>query len=98
MAFVCLLQSSNLEESTYLLLQSENLEALKVGQVLSSLNLSVLLSPAAGSELAIDFLLLPQLADGASTGGARKLRNNEGGEGSVGQSEGVARNNLFFLG
>lgn len=59
--------------------------------------MSILLGPAAGGELAVDFLLLPELADGASTGGARKLGDDEGGESSVGQGEGVARDNLLFL-
>jgi hypothetical protein len=89
--------SSHRVDLSYLFLQSHNLEALKVGQVLSSLNLSILLGPAAGGELAVDFLFLPELADGASAGGARKLGDDKGSESSVGQGEGVARDNLLFL-
>ena len=83
---------------SYLFLQSHNLEALKVGQVLSSLDLSILLGPAAGGELAVDFFLLPELADGASAGGARKLGDDEGSEGGVRESERVTGDNLLLLG
>lgn len=58
-------------DSSYLLLQSHDLESLKVGQVLPSLGLLCLLSPRRLGPLLVDLLLLPHLLDGTSTGSFR---------------------------
>lgn len=83
---------------TYLLLQSHNLEALEVGQVLPPLNLGSLLGPAGLSPLAINVLLLPQLLNSASAGTAGGLGDDEGREGGVVKVQRVTRDNLVLLG
>lgn len=82
---------------TYLFLQSQNLESFEVRQVLSSFTLSSLLGPAALSPFGVDVFLLPQLLHGSSTGSTRQFGDDERSEGSVGESEGMTRDNLVFL-
>ena len=83
---------------TYLLAKSEDLEALEVGQVLPPLDAQGLLSKVALSPLAVDFVLLPELAHGASAGGAGQLGDDEVGEGGVRERKDVAGNDLLLLG
>lgn len=85
-------------QETHLLPEPENLEALKVGQVLPPVGALGLLGVVALGPLAIDLVLLPQLLDGASTGSARELGNDEVGEGGVVESENVTGDDLLFLG
>lgn len=56
-------QSLALLESS-LLLESHNLEAIEVGQVLPPGDLLTLLGPVALLPLGVDFVLLPKLPDG----------------------------------
>lgn len=90
------IKSSN--PSTYLLPKSEDLEALKVVQVLPSLGALGLQGEVALGPLAIDLVLLPQLSDGASTGGTGQLGDDEVGEGGVGEREDVTGHDLVLLG
>lgn len=83
---------------TYLLSESEDLEALEVGQVLPPLSALSLLSNGALSPLSIDLVLLPELLDGASAGSAGEFGNDEGGESGVSERKGVTRNDLVLLG
>jgi hypothetical protein len=83
---------------TYLLSESENLEALEVGQVLPPLSALSLLSNAALSPLSIDLVLLPELLDGATAGSAGEFGNDEGGESGVSERKGVTGNDLVLLG
>ena len=84
--------------STYLLSQSEDLEALKVGQVLPPLGALSVLRVVALSPLAIDLVLLPQLLDGTSAGSTGELGDNEVGEGSVGERKDVTGDDLLLFG
>lgn len=84
--------------STYLLSQSEDLEALKVGQVLPPLGALSVLRVVALGPLAIDLVLLPQLLHGTSAGSTGELGDNEVGEGSVGERKDVTRDDLLLFG
>ena len=84
--------------STYLLSQSEDLEALKVGQVLPPLGALSVLRVVALSPLAIDLVLLPQLLHGTSAGSTGELGDNEVGEGSVGERKDVTGDDLLLFG
>ena len=84
--------------STYLLPESEDLEALEVVKVLPSLGALGLLGEVALGPLAVDLVLLPQLSHGASTGGTGQLGNDEVGEGGLGEREDVTGNDLVLLG
>lgn len=82
---------------TYLLSQAENLEALKVGQVLPPVGALGLLSVVALSPLGVDLVVRPELLDGASTGGTGELGDGEVGEGSVGERKDVTGDDLLLL-
>lgn len=83
--------------STYLLAEAQNLEALKVGQVLPALNAVGLLGEARLGPLAIDLVLSPQLLDGAGTGSTGKLGDNEVGESGVSERQNVTGHDLLLL-
>lgn len=85
-------------QETHLLPEPENLEALKVGQVLPPVGTLGLLGVVALGPLAIDLVLLPQLLDGTSAGRARELGNDEVGEGGVVESEDVTGDDLLLFG
>lgn len=89
---------SGCDVATYLLPESQDLEALEVGQVLPSVVALGLLRDGALSPLAIDLVLSPELLHGAGSGGTGELGDNEVGESSVGEREDVARDNLGLLG
>jgi len=82
---------------THLLAQTQNLEALKVGQVLAALRAVGLLGEAALGPLAIDLVLSPQLLDGAGTGSAGKLGDGEGSESGVSEGKDVTGHDLLLL-
>jgi hypothetical protein len=82
---------------SHLLAQTQNLEALKVGQVLAALSLVGLLGEGALGPLAIDLVLGPQLLDGASTGSAGKLGDGEGSESGVSEGKDVTGHDLLGL-
>lgn len=82
----------------YLLSEPENLETLKVGQVLPPVGALRLLGVVALGPLAIDLVLLPQLLDGTSTGRAGELGDDEVGEGGVVESEDVTGDDLLLFG
>jgi hypothetical protein len=83
--------------STYLLAEAQNLEALKVGQVLPALSAVGLLGEARLGPLAIDLVLSPQLLDGAGTGSTGKLGDNEVGESGVSERQNVTGHDLLLL-
>lgn len=83
--------------STYLLAETQNLEALEVGQVLAALSAVGLLGEARLGPLAIDLVLGPQLLDGAGTGSTGKLGDNEVGESGVSERENVTGHDLLLL-
>lgn len=82
---------------TYLLLQSHDLETLEVGQVLPLLTSLSPLDVRAVGPLLVDLVLLPQLLNGASTGGTGKLGDNERSEGGVRERENVTGDDLVLL-
>jgi hypothetical protein len=82
-------QSLALFESS-LLLESHNLEAVEVGQVLPSLDLLTLLGPVALLPLGVDLVLLPKLLDGTVSGATDEALNNELGEQALGQGNGLS--------
>lgn len=82
---------------TYLLSQAEDLEALKVGQVLPPVGTLGLLSVVALSPLGVDLVVRPELLDGTSTGGTGELGDGEVGEGSVGEGKDVTGDDLLLL-
>lgn len=75
---------------TALLLEAEDLEAVEVAQVLSPLDLGAALEPVGLLPLLVDLGLLPELLDGAGTGATGQVRDNERGEKSVGERDGLA--------
>lgn len=82
---------------TYLLSQAENLEALKVGQVLPPVGALGLLSVVALSPLGIDLVVRPELLNGTSAGSTGELGDGEVGEGSVGERKDVTGDDLLLL-
>lgn len=82
---------------TYLLAETQDLEALEVGQVLPALRAVGLLSKAGLGPLAIDLVLRPKLLHGAGTGSTGELGDGEGGEGGVGEGKNVTGHDLLLL-
>lgn len=82
-------QSLALLESS-LLLESQNLEAVEVGQVLPPLDLLALLGPVALLPLGVDLVLLPKLLDGTVSGATDEAFNDELGEQALGQGNGLS--------
>ena len=74
-----------------LLLQPQNLEAVKVGEGLPPLLLQALLVPVAGLPLAIDIGLLPGSLDGAETGTAGH-GDDDSGQQNLGQGQSLPGN------
>lgn len=73
-----------------LLLQDHDLEAVEVGQPTAELAGSDLLSPGRLSPLVGDTSLLPVLGDDTGAGTTGKLGDDDGGEGNVSESDGLA--------
>lgn len=84
-------QSLALLESS-LLLEAEDLEAVEVGQSLSSLNLFALLGPVAALPLGIDLSLLPGLGKSGLSGASGQVLDNELGEESLAEVQGLSGN------
>lgn len=84
-------QSLALLESS-LLLEAQNLEAVEVGQGLSPLNLVALLGPVAALPLGIDLGLLPSLGEGGLSGASGQVLNDELGEESLAEVQGLSGN------
>lgn len=82
---------------TYLLAETQDLEALEVGQVLPSLTTVGLLGEVGVGPLAIDLVLSPKLLDGAGTGSTGKLGDGEGSQGGVGEGKNVTGHDLLLL-
>lgn len=82
---------------TYLLLESHNLEAIEVGQVLPPLSALGLLGVVALSPLAVDLVSLPELGDRAGASGTGHLGDDEGGQGGVGESEDMTGDDLLVV-
>lgn len=82
---------------TYLLAETQDLEALEVGQVLPSLTTVGLLGEVGAGPLAIDLVLSPKLLDGAGTGSTGKLGDGEGSQGGVGEGKNVTGHDLLLL-
>lgn len=83
---------------TYLLLESHNLEAIEVGQVLPPLSALGLLGVVALSPLAVDLVSLPELGDRAGASRTGQLGDDEGGQGGVGESEDMTGDDLLVVG
>ena len=75
------------QQITYLLPQLHDLEPLEVVQLPPLLERSALLGPGALVELLLDLVLLPLLRNVADTGGAGQLRDDDGGEGELGEGD-----------
>ena len=90
-------KSSSPRIFTYLLFKSENLKALKVGQILSPFGTSSALSVVALSPLAVDFVLLPKFADRTSASRSRQLRNDKVSQGRVSERKDMTGNNLLLV-
>lgn len=88
----------NQGSNTYLLSQAEDLEALKVGQVLPPVGALSLLDVVALGPLAVDLVLLPQLSHGASAGSTGELGDDEVGEGGLGERKDVTGDDLLLFG
>lgn len=88
----------NQDSNTYLLSQAEDLEALKVGQVLPPVGALSLLDVVALSPFAVDLVLLPQLPHGAGAGSTGELRDDEVGEGGLGERKDVTGDDLLLFG
>jgi len=82
---------------TYLLAETQNLEALEVGQVLPAVGLLGLLGEAGLGPLAINLVLGPELLDGAGTGSTGKSGDGEGSESGVGEGKNVTGHDLLLL-
>ena len=89
-------QSLSLLESS-LLLESQNLEAVKVGKTLPPCDLVSLLGPVGLLPLGVDLGLLPQLLDGAGSGAADETLNAQGREEDLGEGDGLAGGGEFGL-
>lgn len=85
-------------EMTYLLPELQDLEALKVIELLPLLVLSALLCPAAFRPLAVHFRLFPCLLHSANSGAAGKLGENNRGERQVSEGCGVSGNGAILGG
>lgn len=83
--------------STYLLLESEDLEALKVGQVLPALSALGLLGKVALRPLVVDLVLLPELLNGTGAGCERQLGDDEVSQGSMCEREDMTRDDLLLV-
>ena len=75
-----------------LLPQLHNFEPLEVVQLPPCLELSTLLCPGARGELLVDLVSLPLLLDNANAGSTGELRNDNRGEGEVGERSSVSGN------
>lgn len=84
-------QSLALLESS-LLLESHNLEAVEVGQVLPPLDLVALLGPVALLPLGIDLVLFPKLLDNTVTGSTEEALDDELRKQALGEGDGLTRN------
>ncbi|KAI6775734.1 hypothetical protein HG530_002492 [Fusarium avenaceum] len=82
-------QSLALLESS-LLLESEDLEAVEVGESLPSLHLVPLLGPVGLLPLGVNLGLLPELSDNTSSGTAVQALNNERGEENLAEGNGLS--------
>lgn len=90
-------QSLALLESS-LLLESENLEAVEVGETLPPLNLIPLLGPVGLLPLGVDLGLLPGLSDGAGSGAAVEALDDKGREEDLAEGNGLSGNGELGLG
>lgn len=90
-------QSLALLESS-LLLESENLEAVEVGETLPPLNLIPLLGPVGLLPLGVDLGLLPGLSDGAASGAAVEALDDKGREEDLAEGNGLSGNGELGLG
>lgn len=97
-ALYCARTNPLFDISTYLLAEAQNLEALKVGQVLAALGAVGALREGALGPLAIDLVLSPKLLHGTGTGSTGKLGDGEVSEGGVGERENVTGHDLLLLG
>lgn len=75
-----------------LLLESHDLEAVEVRQVLPSLDLIALLRPVALLPLGVDLALLPSLLDGAVSRAAEETLNRELRQEALGEGDGLPGN------
>ena len=75
---------------TALLLEAQDLEALKVRQVLPPVVLVALLSPVGLVPLVVNFRRLPLLLQLGMTGATVKVLDNEGREESPGEAKGLS--------
>lgn len=82
-------QSLSLLESS-LLLESQDLESVKVGESLPPGDLVSLLGPVGLLPLGVDLGLLPLLLDGAGSGAADETLNAQGGEEDLGEGDGLS--------
>jgi hypothetical protein len=86
-------RGANPERATNLLPELHDLESLKVVELLPLLVLGALLCPCGLCPLLVHLGLCPCRLDGADSGSAGKLGENDRGEGEVGESCGVAGDN-----
>lgn len=80
-----------------LLLQSHDLESVKIRQSLPSLLLQALLGPVGLLPLRVDLGLLPELLDGACPRTSGELLNNHLGEQAAGEGDGLSRDSEFGI-
>jgi hypothetical protein len=84
-------QSLALLESS-LLLEAEDLETVEVGQSLPPRNLLALLGPVAALPLGVDLSLLPGLGQGGVSGAPVQVLDDELGEESLAEVQGLSGN------
>ena len=85
-------------DSTHLLPESHNLEALKVVELLPLDTALAVLCPGAVVPDFLNTSLLPGGANGSVAGTTGKLLDNDGGEGDVCERDGVAGDDSLGLG
>lgn len=76
-----------------LLLESQDLESVEVGQSLSSLALLLSLGPVALLPLVVDRSLLPRGLEGSCSGSPRQLRDGEVSQQDIGETDSLPGNN-----
>lgn len=81
-----------------LLLESENLEAVEVGETPSPLDLVALLGPVSLLPLGVNLALLPKLSDDTVSGAAVETLNDQGREEDLGEGNGLSGNGELRVG